>query len=242
MSTVSAGELLLAEILSTESVWLREEERLPLAAHVSPEEGALLAKAIALTGATRTLEIGCGYGVSTLYILNALHRAGGGYHTAIDPSQRTTTEFSRTWHGIGLANVERAGYGDRFRLHEGPSHSVLPRLLAAGERYEVVLIDGWHTFDYVLVDFFFSDLLLAPSGIVVFDDTDRQSIREVCRYVLTNRAYEIVGEATGTERPDGSLNGAETDRRLGISADASCLALRKTTSTDDRGWWFHARF
>ena len=49
------------------------------------------------------------------------------------------------------------------------SYIALPKLL---EKYkynyfDFIFIDGFHTFDYTLVDFFFSNLLLKINGIIV---------------------------------------------------------------------------
>jgi len=41
---------------------------------------------------------------------------------------------------------------------------------AQGERIDFAFIDGAHTFDHVLVDFFYIDRMLNVGGIVAFDD------------------------------------------------------------------------
>ena len=50
-----------------------------------------------------------------------------------------------------------------------------------------------HTFDYVLVDFFLTDKLLRPGGIVVIDDYSWPAIYKVCRYVMANLPYQFIG-------------------------------------------------
>ena len=47
-------------------------------------------------------------------------------HIAIDPFQNSD------WKGIGLANVDRAGYRSFLEFHEAPSEFVLPGLASAG--------------------------------------------------------------------------------------------------------------
>jgi hypothetical protein len=69
---------------------------------------------------------------------------------------------------------------------------VLPRLVGQGERFDFAFIDGWHTFDHALIDFFFVDLLLESGGIVVFDDVGYPALNAVVRFVLANRDYELV--------------------------------------------------
>jgi hypothetical protein len=48
-----------------------------------------------------------------------------------------------------------------LRFYHAPSDEVLPRLCAQHERFDFAFIDGNHRFDYVLVDFFYIDKLLA---------------------------------------------------------------------------------
>ena len=66
---------------------------------------------------------------------------------------------------------------------------MLPRLTAAGTRIQFAFIDGWHTFDHTLVDFFFIDRMLDVGGIIVMDDVGYPSIRRLCHFILSNRDY-----------------------------------------------------
>ena len=67
-----------------------------------------------------------------------------------------------------------------------------PRLAAAGSRIQFAFIDGWHTFDHALVDFFFVDRMLDVGGIVVIDDVGYPSIRRLCHFILSNREYTTI--------------------------------------------------
>jgi hypothetical protein len=96
------------------------------------------------------------------------------------------------WRGGGLANVNAAGLAELYEFHEESSQELLPRLATEGVRAQLAFIDGWHTYDHTLVDFFYLDRILEPGGIVVFDDVGYPAIRRVCDFVLTNRAYELV--------------------------------------------------
>ena len=59
---------------------------------------------------------------------------------------------------------------------------------------QFAFIDGWHTFDYTFIDFFYIDRILDVGGVVVFDDTnDYLAVRKVVRYALTHRAYSFYG-------------------------------------------------
>jgi hypothetical protein len=58
----------------------------------------------------QTVEVGLGYGFSTIFLMMASQRSGGGYHIAIDPRQQTS------FHGIGAARVALLQMEDVFTL------------------------------------------------------------------------------------------------------------------------------
>jgi predicted O-methyltransferase YrrM len=174
----------LAEILETGCVAAPDGSSVPLNYHISADEGAALQRLIRAVKPRVTLEIGFAYGISTLFICEALAEVGGERHIVIDPMQKDG------WKGIGLYTLERAGYGSLIEFHGESSHQALPRLEQAKQRVDLALIDGWHTFDYVLVDFFYVDRLLNVGGVVMFDDARfYPAIRKVARYVATHRRY-----------------------------------------------------
>ena len=57
---------------------------------------------------------------------------------------------------------------------------------------QLVYIDGWHTFDYALLDFFYADKLLDTGGLVGFNDCHYPSIERVLRFVVRHRHYREV--------------------------------------------------
>jgi predicted O-methyltransferase YrrM len=174
----------LAEMLATRRVAAADGSTMPLDHNISPEEGAAIQRLIREIKPRVTLEVGCAHGVSTLFICEALAEAGGERHIVIDPFQE------RGWNGVGLFSAKRAGFDDLLEFHDQPSHLALPMLVKAQRRVDFALIDGWHTFDYVMVDFFYVDLLLTVGGIAMLDDTGfYPAIRKVARYVATHRRY-----------------------------------------------------
>jgi predicted O-methyltransferase YrrM len=150
------------------------------------ETGALLYDIIRERGLSRTIEIGMAYGMSALFICQALRDNGAGGHTAIDPAQDTS------WKSIGRLNIERAGLGDLFRFFADASHTALPRLLLHGESFDFAFVDGMHLFDYTLVEFFYLDKMLETGGYIAFDDIGLPAVRKVVSFILRNRSYEIV--------------------------------------------------
>lgn len=158
----------------------------PFPSSVPYETGALLYDLVRRENLEKTLEVGMGYGLSTLFICQAHKDKGIGNHTAIDPYQ--DAHYKR----IGLLNVRKAGLNSTLRFFQAPSLEVLPRLWIEGEYFDFVFVDGMHLFDYVLVDFFYVDRLLKVGGSIVFDDIWMPAIRKVVAFVLRNRSYKLV--------------------------------------------------
>jgi len=172
------------EIESSGLTTLPDGTRVPIHSNIRPDSGRVIQHAIEATRPRIGLEVGLAYGMSTLYILQAMGLHGLGRLIGLDPAQHDAT-----WRGGGLYNVKRAGFEDRYCFYEEPSQVVLPRLAAAGTRIQFAFIDGWHTFDHTLVDFFFIDGMLDVGGIIVIDDVGYPSIRRLCHFILSNREY-----------------------------------------------------
>ena len=258
----------LKKILETGLVETAEGELREPRGPVSEEEGRLLQELVQQLKPKVSLEVGLACGVSAMFICDGLEQAGGGRHIVIDPNQEG--DFSnRGWGRIGLLNLERAGHGDKIEFFNQPSHRALPQIEAQGRRIQFAFIDGWHTFDYVLVDFFYIDKMLDVGGVVVFDDVNWPAIRDVCRFVAKNCSYRVL-RCAGPSGVGGRLKAAaggkfslrrslksgilrhpirKTRRILGelVGGDAklgvygSCVAFRKE-SEDGRPCDFHVPF
>ncbi len=129
------------------------------------------------------LEIGMAQGISSLAIISALLEIGSGKLISIDPFQSTQ------WANVGLDNVKRAGGSDQHELIENFDYFALPQLLERGIRIDFAYIDGWHTFDYTLLDFFFIDKLLNQNGIVAFNDCGFPPVKRVLKWLGAHRKY-----------------------------------------------------
>jgi predicted O-methyltransferase YrrM len=211
---------------------------------VSFESGALLYDVVRGKKLRRTLEVGMAYGVSTLFICQAHADGGGGSHIAIDPFQ------GERYHHLGLLNLRRAGLEGLARLYESPSHEVLPRLLAEGERIDFAFIDGAHFFDFALVDFFYVDRMLRVGGFVAFDDLWMPAVRGVVSYILRNRAYRLVNPPLREKQPLWgqvkrvgrrlAQNPLSLDWRVRLIPRNICVLEKR--GEDERPWGFHRAF
>jgi predicted O-methyltransferase YrrM len=187
---------ILAQIFRTRLVQTESGEDRPLHSEISIEEGQFLQDTIRRYKPKRSLEVGCAYGISSLFICEALKQLGAESHIIIDPFQLKSDPSGPDpgYEGLGLLNLKRAGLDDIVRFYPQLSYHCLPELERQGTRVDFAFIDGMHTFDYALVDFFFIDKMLTVGGVVVFDDLHLQSIRKLTRFVLRNLPYRSLHE------------------------------------------------
>lgn len=175
-----------------------------------------------------TMEIGFAMGASAAWICQAHKDNGlGGIHIAIDPNQ------TMQYNNMGRILIERCGLEEYLTVIEKCSYTALPELLKEIEdksrpKFNLIYIDGWHTFDYTLIDFFYSDLLLEINGVIALDDIRHKSVQQVLSYIKTNYPhYKIVKETPVYKNND-----------LNVSTQATFIKLSK----DKREWNYHIIF
>lgn len=199
---------LIDRVLSTGITELPDGSMTKLTSAVSRRGCELIERTIDSSGACNAVEVGMAYGVSTACIAGALRgNAPKPRLVTIDPYQ------SEGWSSAGIHLLNRTGLRDVVELIEDHSHSALPSLLRRGARFEFALIDGAHTFDHALLDFFFIDLMLAPGGNIVFDDLGYPAVHAVVRFILANRDYELAEVISTSETASFSLRARRAIKR-----------------------------
>jgi predicted O-methyltransferase YrrM len=224
---------------------------LELNSSVSREEGTFLRGLIgADPSIKKTLEVGCAYGLSSLHICEVTKNRDGAFHTILDPFQSTD------WDSVGVTNLKRAGIS-KFALIEKRSEFYLPELAQTQSgQFDLIFIDGNHTFDHTLVDCFYATRLLRVGGYLVVDDADFSSIWPVIRHLETYPCYERWTEL-GSERV---ITGASKLKVLAASliphalrrhfshriqhalSPAKTMVCLKKRAEDSRAWDWHAPF
>lgn len=174
---------IIEEIYATGNVQLADGSAAKECTGISKIEGEALHRLICKNLAVhRTLEVGCANGLSSLYICEALRTRGR--HTVIDPFQE------RDWHNVGIANLKRAGF-DNFEHVSELSEIALPRMVTEGARYDLIFLDGWHTFDQALVESFYALRLLPIGGYLVLHDADMPAIWKLVSYLKNYECLKL---------------------------------------------------
>lgn len=175
----------LKNLFETNKAINAKGESVELNSSVDRQEAEFIFELITGNQLRSAIEIGCAMGVSSLAIADALKKVTGGdyRHYIIDPYQ--TTE----WQSIGITGLQRNGFTKHTLLERG-SEFALPDLCEQGMRFDFGFIDGWHTFDHTLLDFFYINRMLSVGGIVVIDDICMPGINKCVRYISNYPAYE----------------------------------------------------
>jgi predicted O-methyltransferase YrrM len=157
---------------------------------VSLERGEFLSQMISRAKAVRTLETGCGSGLSALSILRATvpNGAGPGGHVIMDPEQDSF------FQGVGKRLIKDSGAWENVEFHLERSQIVMPRLWAEGRIFDAVFIDGDHKFDGVFCDAYYAHRLLKPGGILVIDDVWMDAVYLACHFLEESYRYVNIEE------------------------------------------------
>ncbi len=153
---------------------------------VTADRGRFIAQVCAREKAEQTLEIGMAWGLSTLFLLEALLEVTPKpHHVVMDPFQSTR------YRNAARVLVRELGADPFVEFYEEPSHVTLPRLLVECRSLDLVLIDGTHFFDDTFIELFYVHRLLRPGGVIVFDDAWLEAVRLVTQFAESTYGYEF---------------------------------------------------
>ena len=213
---------------------------------ISVHEGELILKCIEEIDAEVSVEVGLAFGTSAMFICEYLKKTPKTRHYVMDPYQM----YDASYGGIGLNNLKKSGFGDIIEFIDKPSQLALPELEQRKVKVDFAFIDGWHTFDHTLVDFFFVDRILRVGGIMILDDTDWPAVKKLVSFIETNRSYEFIeGTPPRTFKKKASANKGSLFTALKniLSNDTDtiktygAMAFRKV-SDDERSWDHYNEF
>jgi predicted O-methyltransferase YrrM len=251
---------LISKILSTRKVVSDTGEVLSLNSSIDEDEANFINNLITKNELKKSIEIGCAMGISSLAICDAIKsNAKDSHHIIIDPFQSTD------WRNIGISNLKSAGFTN-YTHYEEKSELILPSLVKNGVFVDFAFIDGWHTFDHTLLDFFYINKMLSVGGIIVIDDVQMTAINKVIRYIHKYPCYEFAGAVTCKQtylriilesfksiiRPFPKIIGQrlayeifsssllESDRMVG--ANSSMIAFKKIKEDNERPWNWYKNF
>jgi predicted O-methyltransferase YrrM len=148
---------------------------------IKKEEGANITRIIKKYKLKKCLEIGMAFGISAFYILTAGKDIS---LISIDPFQKDPNQ----WNSMGLKLIKKMELSQQHHFIAELSYIALPKLLSIYDKnyFDFIFIDGWHTFDYTLIDFFYADKLLCKGGVILIDDALHGGVQKFVKYIETN--------------------------------------------------------
>jgi predicted O-methyltransferase YrrM len=154
---------------------------------VSAAEGEALRGWVVREAAAHTIEVGLGYGLSTLFICEGLLASGdaAARHIAVDPFQ--ATRFA----GCGLQFLDEAGLAEMVEHCPEESQIALPRLLSEGRSFDFAFVDGNHRFDGVFLDLAYLGRLVRTGGILFLDDYQLPAVARASAFYVANLGWTI---------------------------------------------------
>ncbi len=154
---------------------------------ISSAEGEALRKWVKREQASRTIEIGLGYGISALFVCEGLlaNNAAAARHVVVDPYQ--ATRFA----DCGLQVLAEAGLTELVEYHPEESQIILPRLLAEGRTIDLAFVDGNHRFDGVFLDLIYLGQLVRAGGILFIDDYQLSAVARATSFCTTNLGWTV---------------------------------------------------
>jgi len=157
-------------------------------------EGEALRDWIVREGATRTIEVGLGYGIAALFACEGLlANSENARHVVVDPCQRTR------FADCGLQFLDEAGVSELVEFHAEESQIALPRFLSKGRTFDLAFVDGNHRFDCVFLDLVYLGRLVRGGGVVFVDDFQLPSVARAARYCTTNLEWTLEEESRADE-------------------------------------------
>lgn len=154
------------------------------------EVGGFIASLIKMTKAKCVLEIGVFEGYTSKDIVEALPK--GGLYVGVDIKDYLKQENKEVFIAEG-----KKGKVIEFVLSDSVEHmQTLPR-----NHFDIVFIDGDHSFDKVLAEFKYAETLITRTGIIAFHDalhlTDVKRVVEYAKSYNYNIVYLDTPEGRG---------------------------------------------
>lgn len=180
---------------------------------INDKEGGFIERIIKKTPGKKVIEIGMAFGISTLHITSIIKNTNG-MCISIDPFQKSQ------WKNQGVKLIKENKLTKYHTLIQDKSYIALPELLTIHKNtFDFIFIDGWHTFDYTLVDFFYSDKLLKINGYILIDDIRHKGVQDFVKYISNNyKFYKI------------------------IPSNINTMICFQKNGEDNRPWDFHTSF
>jgi len=135
------------------------------------------------------VETGVAYGITSAYVLQALHTNSFGELESVDLPPLAGSDG--TFIGFLVPEYLR----QRWRLHRGSSRILLPRVFGASGPVDLFIHDSLHTYSHMKWEFRIALDALRPGGIIIADDIEgNRAFEETIRHPSVDAWFAVEQE------------------------------------------------
>lgn len=169
--------------INNNSIIKLENKSIKLNSSLNYEEGENLYDLILKNKCYKIIQIGMGYGITSLFITLALYSLDKefkkkGKLISIDQLQ------SSKWNNIGIYQIKKLKTHKYHKLIKDASFLALPAILTELEKdIDLIFIDRFNTYDHLLTDIYYSLRLLRLNGLLVIKDAKYYGVAQVIKYI-----------------------------------------------------------
>lgn len=197
---------------------------------ISWHQGTFLTALVNQIKPTHLIEIGCGYGISTLWIQASSHIPK--QHTVVDPNAEPLPIIKKHLaKKCSFITTSSQQYLAKLEQQKNPG-------------IDCFFMDGDERFDGCLTDCYFANRILPVGGHIIIRNIWNPAVRRACQFMIKNLPYELPLASSWQQWliahiPTpllGTLLYYVTTQKM-----AGLLVLRKT-APDTRPWNHFSRF
>lgn len=150
--------------------------------NISPEECVFVYEIVIATKPQHIFEFGMANGMSTMILLDALNKVEGSKLVSNDPFQNG--DKPGHWKGVGLYNASQVMKNVEHVHTEKLSTDDFSEF--ENESFDIILVDGAHDKENVILDIMNAKRMLKTNGILILDDVLHSGVHEAMTEVIYN--------------------------------------------------------
>jgi predicted O-methyltransferase YrrM len=170
------------ELLDHLKLMVNSFESNKLESPIKYEEGITIYDTIIKNNFSKCLEIGMGYGISSIYILLALQKNPNNEKKLVSIDLLQSTQ----WKNFGIKILKFFNMIKYHKLIENIHYIELPKIVANKENYEFIFINSWYSFENMIIILFYCSKILQKDGIIIINEIYQPGIYKCIKYIDNN--------------------------------------------------------
>jgi predicted O-methyltransferase YrrM len=152
---------------------------------IKSEEGLTIYNTIIQNNFTKCLEIGMGYGISSIYILLALKKSINNDKKLVSIDMLE----SKQWKNFGIKILKFFEMIKYHQLIENMHYIELPKIVEMKENFDFIFINSWYSFENMIVILFYCSKILRKDGIIIINEIYQPNIYKCIKFIDNNYKF-----------------------------------------------------